>query len=156
MVVLVIIGLSFGAINLTIQSDDPVDLIRKEATRFDRLISLLIEEAILRGEDFGIEFGAREYRFLRYLDGEWTPIDNDKVLRPRELEGEVELDLAVEKSLIDFSTSITDDGPSPQVFVLSSGEITPEFSASFFIPTITTRYIVKGNFDGNQGASIDE
>ena len=36
----------------------------------------------------------------------------------------------------------------PQIYLLSSGEITPEFDIRFYILGIETSYFVKGAFDG--------
>ena len=37
----------------------------------------------------------------------------------------------------------------PQIYLLSSGEITPEFDVRFYILGIETSYFVKGAFDGS-------
>lgn len=155
MVVLVIMALLFSFTTLTIQTDDPADQIREEAVRFDRLVELLLNEAILRGEDYGIAFDNRQYQFMRYTEGKWLPLE-DRILRLREMPGEVEIEVALEATEIVLDNANDADEIKPQVFVLSSGEITPDFSASFFIPTITRRYTVSGRFDGQHSADVDE
>jgi type II secretion system protein H len=44
----------------------------------------------------------------------------------------------------------------PQIFLLSSGEITPEFEIRFYILGIETSYLVKGLFDGTVTSEISE
>jgi len=158
MVVIVIVAMLFTFTALSIRSDSPEDLIKQEALRFNRLLQLLMEESILKGEDYGIEFGPTEYRFLQ-LDEEngWTPIEKDKLYRLRELPQEMELELAVEQTDIVIANSaggLGEEKIKPQVFILSSGEITPEFELQFTIPTVTSRYIVRGSFDGKHVAEL--
>ena len=157
LVVILIVGLTVSATTLSIRTEGPEDAIRLEALRFNQLVELLLEEAILRGEDFGIEFKPRSYRFVRFREGKWITIDNDKLLRPREMPQDIELDLAVEQTDIIIRESEDDaEASKPQVFVLSSGEITPEFSVAFFIPTNVTRYVVTGRFDGKHYAELED
>lgn len=178
MVVIVIVALLFTFAALSFRTTSPEDLVKEEALRFNRLLQLILEEAVFKGEDYGIEFGAHEYRFVALVDNKWTPIQNDKILRLRELPEDVELDLAVEETDIVIQSSITlkntddddhddddnasddndddtsdnEDEAEPQVFILSSGEITPEFSVQFYIPTEVTRYAVNATFDGKHAA----
>ncbi len=164
MVVIVIVGLMFSFTTLNLRPDTPEELIRDEARRFNQLLGLLLDEAVLRGEDFGIEFKPRSYQFAR-LDNEnrWVAVDNDRILRPRELPDEMEIDLTVEQTEIVLqqatSTEITEteiEVLEPQVFALSSGEFTPEFSAAFFYPTLAERYLVTGRFDGQHNAKAED
>lgn len=159
MVVIVIVAMLFTFVALSIRTQDPVEGIKQEALRFNRLVQLLLEEAILKGEDYGIEFGINEYRFTRLENNIWTVISDDRILRLRELPQDMELDLALEQTdvVIDQpDEEDEDDNINPQVFILSSGEITPEFSVQFYIPTIATRYRVSGTFDGRHFAEIEQ
>lgn len=45
---------------------------------------------------------------------------------------------------------------NPQIYLLSSGEITPEFDIRFYILGIETSYIVKGFFDGTVKTEISD
>lgn len=161
MVVIVIVAMLFTFVTLSIRNESPEDQIKEEALRFNRLLQLLIEESILKGEDYGIEFSPTEYRFL-YLneDSQWAPIEKDKLYRLRELPQDMELELAVEQTDIVIAAKEDDSLGSkkikPQVFILSSGEITPEFELQFTIPTVTSRYIVSGAFDGKHIAELTE
>ena len=44
----------------------------------------------------------------------------------------------------------------PQVFLLSSGEISPEFNVRLVMPGVSTSYIVSGYVDGNHDAKLSE
>jgi len=157
MVVVVIAGLLFTLAVLSINTNTAEDTLKQEAQRFERLLQLLLEEAVLKGEDYAIEMAPREYRFLRLVQNRWTPIEDDRLLRLRQLPQEMELELAVEDTSIVFGGDSTgeDDSESlkPQVFVLSSGEITPEFELQFFYPMLLTRYAVRASFDGKHSTA---
>lgn len=163
MVVIVIVAMLFTFMALSIRTNAPEDLIKDEAIRFNRLVQLLKDESILRNEDYGIAFGAEEYVFLRYAPdqdtgkGEWISLD-DELFRLREMSNDIEIELKLEQSDVDMSTVLTSDDEKlkPQVFVLSSGEITPEFEAEFFIPTEPIRYKVIASIDGKHYAEVVE
>ena len=169
LVVVVIVAILFTYTTLAIRSDSAEDLIKKEAFRLERLIQLALEEAILRGEEYAIEIHLDGYRFLRFTETQWLPLSNDKILGARELPLDMELemsledteividpasDLKIEKKLEldDDSEEETEDKitkAEPQIYLLSSGEITPEFDIRFYILGVETSYFVKGNFDGS-------
>jgi len=44
----------------------------------------------------------------------------------------------------------------PQIYLLSSGEITPEFDVRFYILGVEASYFVKGTFDGTLNTEISE
>lgn len=171
LVVVVIVAILFTYTTLAIRSDSAEDIIRHEAQRIERLVELALEESILRGEEYGIEFSLNSYRFLRFEENRWTPLSGDKILRERELPLDMELELRLEETeiVIDFASQKnteldTDendeedkkDKPAPQVFLLSSGEITPEFDIRFFILGVETSYIIKGKFDGSVSSEKSE
>ena len=174
LVVVVIVAILFTYTTLAIRSNSPEDLINEEAHRFERLTQLALEESILRGEEYGIEIFTDGYRFLRFTENQWLPLDNDKILRQRELPQDMELEVNLEETEIvidlasnpmseqklDLSFSLDSESKEnneeenekskakPQIYLLSSGEITPEFDVRFYIFGIETSYFVKGAFDG--------
>ncbi len=157
MVVIVIVAMLFTFVALTIRTTAPEDLIKQEALRFDRLLQLILEESVLKNADYGIEFGTDGYRFLQYDDDKWSPITGDRVLRTRTLSNDMELELALEATDIEIhpvdpATIENKDDIKPQIYILSSSEITPEFELQFFIPTVSTRYRVTGEFNGKHHA----
>ncbi|MBT8134509.1 MAG: type II secretion system minor pseudopilin GspH, partial [Gammaproteobacteria bacterium] len=102
LVVVVIVAILFTYTTLAIRSDTPDEIIKKEAQRMERLIQLALEEAILRGEEYGIEIFLDGYRFLRFdiAENKWLPLSDDKILRQRELPLEMELEMNLEDTEI--------------------------------------------------------
>ncbi|MDH3343165.1 MAG: type II secretion system minor pseudopilin GspH [Gammaproteobacteria bacterium] len=166
MVVIVIVSILFSFATLTIRRSSPEDLIKEEAHRLQRLIQLALEEAVLKNTEYGLEFKTGSYRFLNYSDNAWQAISNDKLLRERKLPDEMEIELAIEQTDIiigetgdtetETSTEDEETKTRPQVFLLSSEEITPEFSARFTLPGIETSYIVTGHIDGKQEVELSD
>lgn len=173
MIVIVIISILFTFTALTIRDRSPEDLIREEALRLNRLTQLALEEAVLKNTEYALEFKTNSYRFLSYIDGRWQALSGDKLLRERELPNEMEVELAIEQIDIIIgknpdangnsnedsvikSTYLEEDEPKPQVFLLSSEEITPDFSARFILPGIETSYIVSGHIDGKLETALSE
>jgi general secretion pathway protein H len=176
LVVIVIVSILFTLTTLAIRSSSPEEQIKDEALRLDRLLQLAQEEAILKGEEYGLEFRPDGYRFLRYVDFVWQPLDSDRQLRRRELPPDMKIEVEIEqieilmgadksnKESIGTATDAATDNEKemkkdklkPQVFLLSSGEITPEFSARFVIRGVETSYIVNANAEGEHKAEISE
>ena len=161
LVVIVIIAILFTFTTLAIRGTSPEELIQTEAQRLDRLLQLALEEAVLKGQEYGLEFSPDSYRFLLYVEDSWLPLEQDKLLRRRQLPENMELELEIEQIDVlveDRATTESDeeDEPRPQVFLLSSGEITPEFSVRLVMPGVETSYIVSGTINGEHSAEISE
>jgi len=177
LVVVVIVAILFTYTTLAIRSDTPEDIIKKEAQRMEHLIQLALEESILRGEEYGIEIFLDGYRFLRFnvTENQWLPLSDDKILRERELPLDMELEMSLEDTEIvielasdPMSEKILDleadpDGKDedtkeaqPQIYLLSSGEITPEFDVRFYILGVEASYFVKGSFDGTLSTELSD
>jgi len=159
LVVIVIISILFSYTILAIRGSSPEELIQEEAHRLNRLLQLALEEAVLKNTEYGIEFSTNGYQFMYYEEKEWHTMEQDKLLRERELPVEMEIELAVEE--IDIVIVENSDGENvkklePQIFLLSSEEITPEFSALFTIPGVETSYIVRGSIDGQHTVKPSE
>ena len=181
LVVVVIVAILFTYTTLAIRSNSPEDFIKEEAHRFERLTQLALEESILRGEEYAIEIFTDGYRFLRFTENKWLPVTNDKILRQRELPQDMELEVSLEETEIvidpssnsmseqklnlDFDLNLDDENNGeeneesklkPQIYLLSSGEITPEFDVRFYILGIETSYFVNGAFDGSLKTEISD
>ena len=65
-IVIVIIAILFTFTTLAIRGTSPEELLQTEAQRLDRLLQLALEEAILKGVEYGLEFKPNSYRFLYY------------------------------------------------------------------------------------------
>lgn len=162
LVVIVIIAILFTFTTLAIRGTSPEELLQTEAQRLDRLLQLALEEAILKGMEYGLEFTPNSYRFLLYAEYTWQPLEADKLLHERQLPENMEFELEIEQiDVLMEGAENTDDEDDeerarPQVFLLSSGEITPEFSVRLVIPGVATSYIVSGNVNGEHEAVISE
>ena len=164
LVVLVIVAILFSFATLSIRSNSPEDSIKKEALRLDRLIQLALEEAVLKNIEYGLEFKQDSYQFLTYNDEKWQAVSHDKLLRKRDLPDEMEIELLIEQTDIIIGSTAEEDSEDgnkekeakPQIFLLSSEEITPEFSAIFSLHGIETSYIVSGHVDGRHEAKLSD
>lgn len=172
LVVVVIAAIIFSLSTLAIRGTTPEELLQTEARRLDRLLQLAQEEAILRGQEYGLQFRPDSYEFVVYDLTGWQSLTHDRFLRKRELPADMEIELlieevevVIEESRLDTVTETTtdEDGKTvkkekikPQVFLLSSGEITPQFSARLVLPGVETSYLVKGAPDGRHEAVIEE
>lgn len=162
LIVIVIVSILFTFAVVSIRTPSPEDRIKEETLRLQRLIQLALEEAVMKNQEYGLEFSQNSYRFLTLTDNQWAPIDGDKLFRQRELPNDMEIELAVEQTEIVIGEAAeTDDEEiddeemekeklKPQVFLLSSEEITPEFSARFTLRGVETSYILSGTSDGRQ------
>jgi general secretion pathway protein H len=175
LVVIVIVAILFTYTTLAIRGNSPEDEIKEEAHRLERLIELALEESILRGEEYGIEFFIDGYRFLHYVETQWEPITQDTILRQRELPEKMEIETRLEDSpividlasepladnTVELDESDETDGATtekiyPHIYLLSSGEIAPDFDVRFYIPGVELNYIVKGIFDGTLSTEISD
>ena len=176
LVVVVIVAILFTYTTLAIRSDSAEDIIKQEALRLERLVQLSLEEAILRGEEYALEIYLDGYRFLRFTENQWQPLSDDRILREHTLPHDMELEMSLEDTEIvidlaaetmtefdlEFDENSADEAedreekPEPQIYLLSSGEITPEFDIRFYILGVETSYFVKGLFDGSVKTEISD
>ena len=125
----------------------------KEIGRIQDLLALASEEAVLQGREFGLTFYAKEYQFSSYdpADRRWKPLGDDAdPFTPRQFPPETIVDLEIEGRIVRLAAEMpvvkvvekqADEKASdrnhricpclrrtrivPQVFMLSSGDITP-------------------------------
>ncbi|MDG3086856.1 type II secretion system minor pseudopilin GspH [Vibrio hannami] len=149
-IMLVLVLLSLGAVAVVINlPSSQEDLAKEEAMRFFHRLQLLNEDAILNGKDFGIRFEAvsNRYKFLELTQDGWQLTDSD-YFSERKIDSGLKLGFVLgsdawnsNQSLFDNTTLFDEEmfaefkdkkqQKPPQVFVLSSGEITP-FEVSLF------------------------
>ena len=163
--VIAIISVSFAVfmtINFSFGSAE--ERIRKEADRLHLLLSFAHEQSVIRAEEYGLRFHQHGYQFMQYLVEEDTWIDlDDKVLGTKKLADDIELELAIEQVdiILDDKPAATDNNNpeikiKPQVFLLSSGETTPDFIARLSIPGIDTSFEIDGTTDGKYALKKSE
>ena len=139
LVVVVIVGIISGMLLLSfgVLGDDRA--LQQQARRLTSLIELATDEAVMQGRDFGVEFMQQGYRFVEHdpLLDQWNQIVGDELLRPRQLEEGMELELRLEDRPVSLSQEAADtdvdedsgdrerNGYLPHFMILSSGDVTP-------------------------------
>lgn len=177
LVVVVIVGILLTYATLAIRGNSPEEQIQEEAQRFEQLVRLAMEEAILRGEDYGIEFELNGYQFVRKMERRWIPLSSDKIFRYRSLPENMEIELILADQLANIdpveadlerndSDEESDDSSEdeseeaknfkPQAYLYSSEEIDPAFSVRFYILGVETSYLVNGLFDGTVNSEVSD
>jgi general secretion pathway protein H len=145
MVVLVIIGVLLSFVGLSTGGDSRAEQLQREATRLIALIDMASEQAVLRSEQLAVRFGDTDYEFMLLQAGKWAALQDDGILRARELPKGIELRLELEENPPPGLQA--EDAEAPQVFLLSSGEMTP-FTLTFSAPETEQRYVVKATLLG--------
>ena len=136
MVVIVIIGIMISLATLSIGSATG-DGIDEHSRRFEALLELALEEASIEGREIGLRFYQHGYEFSARVpavdkDGLpiwiWEPMEKDRLLKPRDLGEDIALDLELEdKEIVLEYERDMQETYAPQIFVFSSGDISPPF-----------------------------
>ncbi len=145
MAVMVIIGIMLTFVTLSTGGDRRAEEMEREAQRLVALLQLAGEESIMRSEQLALRVNETDYAFLILENGQWTALADDRPLRPRELPAGIELRLELQENQPPGLTA--DDNEQPQVFILSSGEMTP-FELIMSAPETEQRYVIKGSLLG--------
>ena len=170
LVVVSIIAIAFSAfIMLGFSFSNPQDALRAEAQRLHARLQFAHEQGVMRGEDYGVRFNEKSYRLMRYDPKEkWLDIDNDKLLLPHQLPDNMRIQLELEgitavitesdddkkKAAESRPDQESDPKPDPeqeikpQVFLLSSGETSPDFEVRIRISGSDLSKAVHGNING--------
>lgn len=145
LVIVVIIGIVSAVVLLSLGVLGDDRSLQQQARRISSLIELASDEALMQGRDFGIEFTRTGYRFLELdsLTNQWHAVIGDELLRPRQLEEQLELALVLEDRDVTLgeefaATESTEDKDAddrdnqtlggdyqPHVLILSSGDVSP-------------------------------
>lgn len=141
MLVMLLIGLLATTVVLNFSGDSPEQRLTKETERFQQVFQFIAETAMLKQQEWGLVLQEDSYSFV-YFDGEkWLQADEPKAAEPYELAEDIRLELELEGlpgaelSLLsqlnwqqddEFENSDSEQPPVlPQVFILSSGEVSP-------------------------------
>jgi general secretion pathway protein H len=144
MAVLVIIGIILTFMTLA-TGDRRAQELQREAERLVALLRLAGEEAVTRSEQLAVRVGDHDYAFLILADRHWVPLADDRPLRPRTLPESIELDLELQDNPPPDMGAEKED--PPQIFLLSSGEMTP-FILTFSDRGTERRYRIKASLLG--------
>lgn len=140
LVVVFIIGIVAGTavISTGVLRDDRE--LEREADRAVALLELAMDDAVLQGRDFGVEFMRTGYRFVEYDPdgGRWADVPLDDLLGTRTLPEGLELELYVDGARVRLADApaqfdpVDDDEDrsafgieqySPHAYLFSSGDI---------------------------------
>jgi general secretion pathway protein H len=145
MVVLVIVSVILTFVSLTAGGDPRAEQLQRESRRLAALLEMASEEAVLSSQQLAVRFSEESYEFLVLQGGQWLPLSDDPVLRARSLPEGIELDLELEDN--PPPALVSEDSDLPQVFLLSSGEMTP-FVVTLSAPESERRFLIKANLLG--------
>ncbi|MDT0595202.1 type II secretion system minor pseudopilin GspH [Glaciecola petra] len=149
--VMAIIGLVMATVQFTIFSKDISREIEKETQRLQALFSLASDYAVINQLEMGLRIDDEEqtYEFVKLSDDEkWLAMDDQEHFALYQLPEGLSLELTLEglswqedeglfdNRIFDEELSVSSDGVQigneedeepdpPQIFILSSGEITP-------------------------------
>ena len=131
MVVMVLIGIIFSFAMLSLGGDDVAELMEQETRRLVTLLDMAGEEAVLTGEELAVYFTDEGYEFMVLRGDRWQPITDDNLLKARTLPAGMQFRLEIdgEPPALGDSDDDEEDALTPQIYILSSGEMTP-FSAT--------------------------
>jgi len=143
MLVMLLIGLLATTVVMNFSGESREERLEKEAERFQQLFQFVAETAMLKQQEWGLYVLPDRYGFLYYdnNEGKWAEADEPAGLRQYTLPPDIALTLELEglpgedtNLLSQLDWQLDDDEQSeedskipvlPQVFVLSSGEISP-------------------------------
>jgi general secretion pathway protein H len=150
MVVLVLIGIIFSFAVLSVSRNDQDEVMKRETRRLATLIDMANNEAVIRGQELAIHFTKEGYAFLVLQIEGWQELPDDPLLKPHKLPAGFSVRIEVEgdppglgqkdkKTEKTEKTEKTGETLTPQVYILSSGEMTP-FSATLQAEHSQIRY----------------
>ena len=158
LVVLLIVGILVSLLTLSVGLLGEDGALRREAERLEALVQIAGEETMLHGFEMGLRFYRRAYEFSIYRDetDEWIRLVDDRLFRRRDIPEALELDLELEGRDVILELE-TDDNKDyrPQVFIMSSGDITP-FNLRFREAFSSDGYQVLIKADGSAEIKHDE
>lgn len=175
LVVIVIISIMIGMVMVNFSPGGDEDVAEEEIIRLQNLLNFAHQQSVIRAQEYGVRFYETGYRFMQYdeLNDSWFDIANDRLFKIRTLPEPFELDLYIDELAVeipgnfdddpeedatteDKTTTETDSGSllekqekiKPQVFLLSSGELTPSFEVRLRIPGSKIEEYLRGLPEG--------
>lgn len=141
LVVMIIIGVMVGMASISLKRDY-TDLLANDANRLRALIMLGRDEALFQARSLGLRFSRNSYDFVvgGETRGSWIPLQ-DKQFRLRKLNKGVEITVLRNDTTIELNPEGSGKGgdksksesvgkgkkieKKPQIYLLSTGEVTP-------------------------------
>ena len=154
MLVIVLVGVMISAVQFTFSSSKPEQILQQNSARFAGIFDVAAEYGLLNNVELGLFVKENTYQFLGYDGVQWSPIADNPLFEEFTLPDNVEISLQLddlpieEPQLFDSSLLITEEEDdsfteedeekkiTPQVYILSGGDITP-FSLTFSFAEFT-------------------
>jgi general secretion pathway protein H len=144
LVTLVIISIIISMATLSLGNNEARQ-VQDTAGTLTALIELAKEEALFNGQEMGVAFWQGGYVFYRQENLQWVPIVDDNEFRPRDLPEGLWITVYLNGLDVDLPGN-PEQRKRPQVYIMSSGEITP-FEAK--IGADNTQVTLKADALGN-------
>lgn len=139
MLVILIIGMMAKIVVPSISWGGDEERLENSAKRFKAVFDLASEFAMLNNQELGLILKDNNYRFVSFDGTRWVNFQPEKYFEPSDHEEGFELELELEGlewaehnllNEVTFEVEEDDDNDSkemlsPQIFILSSGDITP-------------------------------
>ena len=180
MLVLVIIGLAASAIVFGFGGQDRVEQVKKQSQRFAVVFNMASDFAVLNQQTLGLRIDTEKnsYHFLRLDDQQqWQLLDEETAFKAYPLPDDFALELELDDlpwqtedslfddELFDEKLSVSDEGVEigeeeqqrpdpPQVFILSSGDITPFSLLISFMPSFGNEQPVYFRVNGDDSIPL--
>jgi len=164
MVVVVVVGILVSIFTLSV-GGFAEDTGAEDVRRLEALLDLARDEATMQGRELGVTFYQHGYEFALQesfinKDGvrelRWAPLTNDRLLRRRNLGDELSIDLELDGEEITLLYEPADDKKyEPHVFLLSSGDLEPEFTVRLRPTFENEGYLLSATADGTLEVSFD-
>lgn len=145
MLVMVLMAVVLSSVSLSFDIRSDQNKVEDEAKRLQAVVQLASDYALLNNFQLGLRLDENGYQFLVYDGEKWQALDGDKMFNQHELEEEFELQVSIGEIpwlenydedaglFFDPDDEEDEDGKKkliPQVYLFSSGDITP-FSVQF-------------------------
>ena len=150
MLVILVIGLLAGVAAPNFSLSEPEDRVAEPARRFKAVFDMAADYAMLNQYELGIIIKDNNYRFVAFDGERWVDFQGEKIFTASDHEEGIQLDLELEglpwaeENLVSEASFQTEEDEqdedddterlSPQLFILSSGDITP-FRLTFSLDT---------------------
>lgn len=149
LVVLIIIGVVASFAVLSTGQRHPLQRLHEESKRVLALIELAAEEAVMRNQQLGLCIFPGGYGFSELQQERWQGLAADGLFRHRTLPAGFFLELEVEEEAVDLdSCEESTEDTEPQIWIFSSGELTP-FELQFHHEGTEPYYAIHGDLSGN-------
>jgi general secretion pathway protein H len=167
LVVVVIVGIIVTMFTLSVGTAGGTDReLRREARRLDDLVRLALEDASFQVRELGLRLYPDRYEFSVFLpndpfdpeDDIWQPFEGQDVLAGRNLPPgfKFELDIEGRSVALERSAEQVARRYEPQLFILSSGDISDAFTVRIREPESGDAWQLDVAIDGTTEVARDE